>query len=42
MGIGEWVFAVSAAFFTLVMLNSIDDQLRRIANALEDRNDDQD
>ena len=38
MGFGEWIFAVLVAFFIISLLNTIDNQLRRIAKALEDRN----
>ncbi len=38
MGTGEWVFAILVAFFAIGLLNRIDDQLLRIAKALEDRN----
>ena len=38
MGTGEWIFAILVAFFIISLLNTIDDQLRRIAKALEDRN----
>ncbi len=38
MSAAEWVFAVIVAWSVIALLNTIDNQLRRIAKALEDRN----